>query len=372
MQFLRPPALLALALLPASVAAQLGPAPSWRAEGNGGAAGAPAPIRRNVAYVTGELPGIDAILRVSFDPDVPFSGVVSIAAVETRGFGIDGIDFLPGSRRHVVCAAPTGKITLYDVRTGATLPDLVPDTDAVAVPPATPGTWPSSVLTTPAHVYYVENQFGFGATTSHRILRKPFAGGPEEVVYDGAAHGFVNFEGLEIVGPRLYFFAKDPGLPDARALVSVGLTPAGLATPLPPEIHIPGLFEAPGPGTDGSDELDFDPYLGLLFGTNIVNGELIAWEPIGGFEVASPGAAHFVDGIQVATSVGELGLLGALVDGIRSDGRGHLVFAGKAGVFASIDALGVLFDGADDADVIPLVVAPGAVSFDDLTPLLGF
>jgi hypothetical protein len=324
--------------------------------------------RLSTTYVTGELPGADVVFRVRFDPRVPMSGRVSVAAIEARHFELDGIDFVPGSPGLVVVGAPTGKLTKYDVTSGATLPDLVADTDAIAVPPATPGTWPSTVLTTPFHAYYIENQFGFGATLSHRIVRKPFAGGPEEVVYDGAGHGLENFEGLEIAAGRLYFFAADPMLADARALVSIGLTPMGLWNGLAPALEIGGLWEEPGPATDGSDELDFDPTTGWIFGTNIENGEVIAFNVAADMEMSSPGALHFIDGGQVTASAGSLALLGADVDGIRADGRGWLVFAGKGGVIGSIHIAGVMADGADDGDVNPIVIAPMA-SFDDLTPI---
>lgn len=327
-------------------------------------------LRRSVTYVTGEVPGGDVVFRVRFDPRVPFSALVSVAAVESRGFALDGIDFLPGSTGTVVVGAPTGKITRYDVITGATLPDLVPDTDLIAVPPAPGGTWPSTVLSTPTHAYYVENQFGFGGTGSHRIIRKPFAGGPEELVFDGVPHGLVNFEGLELGGGRLYSFTADPFVPDKRALISIGLA-GGVWDGAPPAVEVGMLWEEPGPATDGSDELDFDPTLGLIFGTNIENGELVAFSPFLDVEVSSPGALHFVDGGQVAASTGNLALLGAEIDGIRSNGKGRLVFCGKGGVIAVIDAFGVLADGADDGDVVPLVIAPPGIHFDDLTPIIG-
>lgn len=323
-----------------------------------------------VTYVTGELPGLDVVFEVAFDRLAPFSGVVSVAVVEPGHFSLDGIDFVPGTgAKEVVVGCPIGKLTHYDVHGGAVLRDLVPMTDATAVPCA-PGTWPSSVLSTPAHVYYTENQFGFGATPCHRIVRKPFGGGPEELVYDGAVHGLVNFEGLEIVAGRLYFFVKDPGAVDERALVSIGLTPFGLWDGMPFAMHVPGLFEAPGPGTDGSDELDFDPVSGLIYGTNIVNGEVIAFDPFLGVEYSSPGAVHFIDDVHVAASAGDLALLGASIDGIRSTGDGGLVFSGKGGVIGAIDIFGVMVDGPDDGDVTPLVVAPGTMAFDDLTPIV--
>jgi hypothetical protein len=322
-----------------------------------------------VTYVTGEAGPLDMVFEVRFHPRLAGSAQIGVAVVEPRG-AVDGIDFLPGSSTEVVVGMPSGKISHYDVVSGALLPDFVVDTDLPPGLPPIPGTHPSTVLTTPFHVYYVENQFGFGATPKHRILRKSFAPGPAELIYDGAPHGLENFEGLEIelVHSRLYFFAKDPGLPVGRALCSIGLVPGGLWNGLPPALHIGGLTEAPGVG-DGSDELDLDPVSGLIFGTNIVNGEMIAWDPIAGVEVSSPGAAHFIDGVDIAASSGPLGALDGDIDGVRSVGNGWLVVSGKAGVLASIDVAGVLADGADDGDVRVLALLPG-VSFDDLTPVV--
>jgi hypothetical protein len=325
----------------------------------------PVPKRRHVTWVTGELPGMDVIFKVVFNPRMDGADV-SIAVVEGRSFAVDGIDFLPGTL-HALVGAPVGKITHYDLESGATLPDFIPVTDAIAVPPAGPGTHPSTVLATPAHLYYVENQFGFGATPSHRIIRKFYGGGPEELVFDGAPF-LENFEGLEIVAGRLYSFAKDPGMPMKRALLSIGLTPGGLWDGMPPALHLTGLTAAPV--GDGSDELDFDSFSGLLFGTNIVNGEIVAWDPFGASEVSSPGAAHFVDGVQIAASAGALGVLDGAIDGIRSIHNGWLIVTGKGGVIATIDVAGVLADGADDGDVRVQVFMPGAVSFDDLTPVV--
>ncbi len=325
--------------------------------------------RRFVTWVTGEVPGADVIFEVVFDPRLAYSALVTIAVAEPRGIPLDGIDFVPGTLE-VAVGSPAGVIPHYDLPPGAILPDFIADTDLIAVPPAGPGTWPSTVLSTPTHFYYVENQFGFGATPSHRIIRKPWPGGPEEVVYDGAVHGLSNFEGLEIVAGRLFFFAKDPGPPDKRALISIGLAGGGTWDGLPFELEIGALTEAPGPPTDGSDELDFDPSHGLIFGTNIIDGEVIAFDPFADLEVSSPGAVHFIDGVQVAASVGDLALLGGEVDGIRAIGNGYLVFTGKAGVMGSIRIAGVLADGADDGDLTPLVVMPGMLSFDDLTPVL--
>lgn len=323
--------------------------------------------RPYTTWVTGELSGSDVIFRVTFNPRIAGSAVVDVAVVEARHLALDGIDFAPGGTS-VVVGLPAKIIAHYDVLGGSTLPDYIPDTDAIAVPPATPGTHPSTVLARPAHFYYTENQFGFGATASHRIIRKSWGPGPAELVYDGVPHGLENFEGLEILGPRLYFFAKDPFLPSARALVSIGLTPGGLWSGAPPLVLIPGLSADPSVG-DGSDELDFDPASHLLFGTNIVNGEMIAWDPLAGVEVSAPGAAHFIDGAEIAASTGALGALDGEIDGLRSVGNGWLVVTGKTGILASIDVAGVLADGADDGDVRVLASLAGA-SFDDLTPIV--
>jgi hypothetical protein len=317
-------------------------------------------------WVTGELGSSDVIFEVSFNPRIAGSATATVVVVDPRG-ALDGIDFVPASFE-VAVGMPVGIISHYDVLTGTVLPDFVPDTDLVPVPPMGPGTHPSTVLSSPTHFYYVENQFGFGATMSHRIMRKSWAAGPVEVVYDGAPHGLMNFEGLEFAAGRLYFFAEDPFMPTKRALVSIGL-PGGLWNGLPPAVHIGGLFEDPS-STDGSDELDFDPFTGLIFGTNIENGEVIAWHPGLGLEVSSPGAMHFVDGGQVMASMGALSALGGAIDGVRSVGNGWLVFTGKAGVIVSLNVPGVLADGADDGDARVLLALPGA-SFDDLTPIVG-
>jgi len=329
--------------------------------------GTPLPVLKRPyrTWVTGELGASDVVFEVRFDPRLAGSAKATVVVTEPRG-AVDGIDFVPGAPE-VAVGMPTGIISHYDLVSGAVLPDFVPDTDMVPVPPMGPGTHPSTVLSTPLHFYYVENQFGFGATASHRIMRKPWAGGPVGLVYDGAPHGLVNFEGLEIVAGRLYTFVEDPTMPSARALVSIGLV-GGVWDGLAPALHIGGLFEEPG-DTDGSDELDFDPHWGLIFGTNIVNGEVIAWHPFLGMEVSSPGALHFVDGGQVAASTGALGALAGAIDGVRSVGNGWLVFTGKAGVIVSLKISGVLLDGADDGDARVLLTMPGA-SFDDLTPIV--
>lgn len=321
--------------------------------------------RPYLTYVTGELGASDVIFAVRFDPRLAGSASATVVVTDPRG-ALDGIDFVPGTSE-VAVGMPTGIISHYDVATGALLPDFVPDTDVVPMPPMGPGTHPSTVLSSPTHFYYVENQFGFGATLSHRILRKPWGPGPVTVVYDGAPHGLKNFEGLEGAAGRLHFFVEDPFLPSARALVSIGL-PGGVWDGMPPAIHIGGLFEDPG-STDGSDELDFDPHSGLIFGTNIENGEVIAWNPFLGMEVSSPGALHFVDGGQILASTGALSALGGEIDGVRSVGNGWLLFTGKAGVIVSLRVAGVLADGADDGDARVLLSLPGA-SFDDLTPIV--
>jgi hypothetical protein len=327
----------------------------------------PALKRPYMTWVTGEVPGADVIFEVRFDPRIEYSARVRVKVVEPRHVPLDGIDFVPGAPE-VAVGIPAKIIAHYSLATGAVLPDFIPDTDAIAAPPASPGTWPSTVLSTPTHFHYVENQFGFGATVSHRIMRKDWGGGPEEVVYDGALHGLKNFEGLELLPPRLYFFAEDPLMPTKRALISVGLTGMGLWDGMPPVVEIGGLTEDPA-STDGSDELDFDPVSGLVFGTNIVNGEMIAFDPAASAEVSAPGAVHFIDGAEIAASTGSLGLLAGSIDGVRSVGNGWLIVTGKAGVILSVEVAGVLADGADDADVKPLAVIPGT-SFDDLTPVV--
>ena len=324
-------------------------------------------MRPYTTWVTGETGGSDVVFEMSFDPRVAGSARARVVVTEPRG-ALDGIDFVPGTSGLVV-GMPTGIISHYDRTTGAILADYVPDTDLVVPPPMGAGTHPSAVLSTPLHVYYVENQFGFGGTMSHRLMRKSFGPGPAELVYDGAPHGLKNFEGLEGIAGRLYFFAEDPFLPTKRALVSIGVTPAGLWNGLPPAVHIGGLYEDPF-STDGSDELDFDPHSGFLFGTNIENGEVIAFNPFVGMEISSPGALHFVDGGQVSASGGALAALGAEIDGVRSVGNGWLVFTGKGGVMVSLKVAGVLADGADDGDARVLFSMPGAIAFDDLTPIV--
>jgi|GEM_PF-3902212 len=339
-------------------------------------------------YITGESGSDRVIFRALFDTTVPNSGVVSIAAYETNTTGrLDNIDFTPGTgfaQVHVSQQrAGGGAITSYNVLTGAELPDYVPETSLGSFPPASGVSRPASVLPTATHIYYVENQFGF-AGGAHRIMRTPLAGpaGTTEVVFDGSSYpgGLTNFSGLEIVGARMYTFVRDPTDPaDTRALVSFGLSGAGIwdgMIPGPTGIvkNMTGLFEALGPGvgpfaSDGSDELTFDPVTGYLFGTNIANGEVIAYDPVGGMAITSPGAAagRFIDAGQIdAGAATGLNLLDEMhrADGIRSTGTGHLVWVGHGGVLAAIDIAGVLADGADDGDIIPLFFNP-AFEFDD-------
>ncbi|MEZ5354152.1 MAG: hypothetical protein R2762_16060 [Bryobacteraceae bacterium] len=306
-------------------------------------------------YVTGDSPLGDTIFRVTLDPAAAFSASIGVAATDT--VRMDGIDFLPGSTSLVAVGAQgPGEISQFNVATGAKLGSFIPATGA--------GTRPSTVLSTPTHVYYIENQFGFEGPT-HRIMRTPIGGPPgtAEVVFDGASEGLVNFEGIEIVGGRLYFFARDPGDPASRALFSIGLA-GGVWDTAAPVAHLTGLAAAPA--GDGPDELDFDPGSGLLFGTNIVTGEIYFWNPglsVGGLLISSA---------EIGAGAGGLARLGtSMIDGIRSSGNGYLVVTGLAGVIASIDIAGALA-GVDDSDVIVLYDAAlggPSISFDDLSPL---
>ena len=288
-----------------------------------------------------------------------------------------------------------GVIGHYDVAAGAILPPaFIPSTKSAPVPPART-THPSSVKSTDTHFYYTEDQFGFESADPHRIMRAPFGVGKQipvaEVVLDSASSGgLVEFEGLEIHDGRIYFFALDPATVDPalkRALFSVPLTPAGLPSG-PPVKELGGLTRGSGaagvgPGvSDGSDELDFDPFTGLLWGTNIADGQLIAFDPA--FAGAPPGGGAVV--LDAATIAGGtpfgLGLLTRTVDGIRSTAEGHLVFAALDGTIGSIDLTGFVAGGGLgvgsilDADVFPLFDdrlddTPLGLEFhfDDLTPL---
>jgi len=330
-------------------------------------------------YVTGESAGSNVIFKVTLDASIAGSGTVGVAVTEDRGLHLDGIDFAPHGDGHtgVMVGIPDGKVGFYNVVTGATLPDFIADTSAVAGATGS-ATHPSSVLSTPTHLYYVENQFGFDGSSDHRIMRKAFSGGPEEVVFDGGvagAGGLVEFEGLEIVDDRLYFFAQDPAPAPAattRALMSIDLDGAGIWDGSAPTAHITGLARGaiggpPVPGvSDGSDELDFDPSSGLLFGTNIINGEFIAYDPGLGMEVV-PGllgsTSHFIDGGHFLSA-------GAEIDGIRADGDGHLVFTGRGGIIGAIDIENVMTLGAADLTSVYTLFDSPAFTFDDLTPLI--
>jgi len=323
-------------------------------------------------YITGDSPGgVPTIFKAVFDPDVAFSAAVSVVLM-TPGISQDGIDFVPGTgSTEVVVGSPSKTIAHFDVVAGTTLPAFVPDTDAV---PGAGSTHPSSVLTTPSHFYYVENQFGFGGGPPHRIMRVSVGGGPVEVVADGFAIKGVgpaleNFEGIEIVGDRMYFFARDPTDSTKRALMSIGLTPAGLWDGAPAVKRLGGLAASgamAGPA-DGADELDFDAASSTLFGTNIVNGEIIYWD------VMTDTGGFLITGADIAGSSDDAGLmaLSREIDGIRADGLGHLIVTGRGGVLASIDIAGA-FVSADDGDVNVLydsVLAGSAYVFDDLTPM---
>ena len=334
-------------------------------------------------YVTGDAGVSNVIFKIDFDPAVVDSGFVSVAATHPSK-ALDGIDFvLSGlaSPGEVAVGSPTppGAVTHFNVFAGTLLPPFV--ADATSIAPALPpvAAQVSTILTTPSFsdsIYYVENQFGF-APGPHRIVRTSVSTGLEGVVYDGFGDGVVNIEGLEMAsdggGLRLYFFARDTAVGTNRALYSVPLTGGGIASG-PAVKHLGGLFA--GPGGDGSDELDFDPFTGFIFGSNIRNGEVIAWNPIAGVAITSPGATtnRFIDGSQVAGGAADgLGLLSREVDGIRSTGSGRLIFAGRGGVIGSISIGGVLGDGAGNADLVRIydsAIAGTGYVFDDLTPLI--
>ena len=323
-----------------------------------------------VTYVTGEAGGADVIFRVTLDPAVAGSAVPTVHVVDPV-FRLDGIDFVPGTgETQVVVGAQggpgPGAITRYNVASPGVMSPFVGDASAVSGSPT--GANPSTVLGHGGHIYYVENQFGFaGALEPHRVMRVPVAGPPHtpvEVVYDGAGDGLVNFEGLEIVGSTMYFFAQDPGDPDSRALLSLALDGGGLGMGAP-TVEIAGLTEGPGadppngPGaSDGSDELDYDAASGMLFGTNIINGELIM------FDVSAS------TGIVVAGSAALLP--GGLHDGIRTDNDGHLIYTSLDGVIGAIDIPAILDGSVDPGDFRVLydsAVAGTGFSFDDLTPI---
>ncbi len=337
-----------------------------------------------VTYVTGESSGADVIFRIEFDTEIPLSGVATIAVTDSRMLSLDGIDYVPGtSDTEVVVGMPPRKIGHFDVSAGTVLADYISDTDAIdaSTPPPVPNSWPSSILVTDTHFYYVENQFGFGTTTDHRIIRRAFAGGAEELVFDGVATApflegeeLENFEGLEQVdlgeqdGIRLFFFAEDPFSPPDRWLVSIGLV-GGVWDGMEPFIELDGLTGSPLLG--GADELDYDPFSQLLFGTNIITGEIIAYDPVISEAFVPPGGTppFFISPAQVLSGATDgLGLLGLEIDGIRSDESGRMVFSGRGGVVGAFDIASIGTSGATDAAVYALVLDP-SLTFDDLTPM---
>ena len=354
-----------------------------------------------VTYITGDTPADgQVVFRAAFDPAVKDSAVLSIAASESdSGLRLDNIDFVPGSGfTEVVVTAQrstpvNGALTRYNVITGAELGDVISSTNAIAIAPPSGESRPASIVPNPegTHYYYTENQFGFAGAT-HRMIRVPIDGGTEEVVFDGSASGgtLVEFSGVEILDDRMYFFAHDTTGPAAeRQLYSVPLGAGGLASG-PPVLEVSGLDRSlggggSGPGvSDGSDEMDFDPSTGLLYGTNISTGETIGFMPgtgplaVGALPfyidpalVTAAAAITTDDGLGLLSGVTTVGAAGPVrqIDGIRPDGNGHLIVIGHNGVMVSIDIGGVMGDGADDLDIIRLfnkdVLTAGlAIGFD--------
>jgi len=366
-----------------------------------------------VTYITGDTPADgQVVFRAQFDSAVKDSAILTIVAKESDpALRLDNIDFVPGSSfSEVVVTAQSagdGALTRYNVKTGAELPDVISSTNAVAVPPPSGASRPASIVPDPTgtYYYYTENQFGFAGGT-HRMMQVPIGGGVEKVAYDGLGDGLVEFSGAEIIEDRMYFFAHDPAGPAAeRQLYSVPLDAAGIASG-PAVLEVFGLDRSSGvaiaaPGSsDGSDEMDFDPSTGLLYGTNIGTGETIGFDPATGPAIGVGALPFHIDDALVtaaaAVTVDDgLGLLSGVatppgvfldgperqIDGIRPDGDGHLVVMGHNGVMVSIDIKGVLVDGADDSDIIRLFNAdfPGAgttigfspvgLAFDDHTVL---
>jgi hypothetical protein len=350
----------------------------------------PAESKPLVTYITGDTPADgQVIFRALFDSAVKDSAILSIVAKETDpDLRLDNIDFVPGlGFSEVIVTAqtvgaispPGGALTSYNVKTGAELPDVIAATNAVG-PPFPGASKPCSIVPNAAgtHYYYTENQFGFASAT-HRMIRVPITGpaGAAAVAYDAGADGLVELSGIEIIDDRLYFFAHDTlGPPAERQLYSVPLGVGGLASG-PPVLEVFGLDRSgvggPGPGlSDGSDEMDFDPSTGLLYGTNIGTGEVIGFKP-GAGPIGVGALPFYIDPALITASAAfgpdgtfdGLGLLSGIVtpgavgpvrqiDGIRPDGAGHLVVIGHEGVLVSIDTEGVLADGADDGDIIRL------------------
>lgn len=312
-------------------------------------------------FVTGEAGGTGTIFEVVFTPGSPGASVVPRISTGLRP---DGIDLLPGGPLLVVgeqVGAPPpfdGAITVYDHVVNGPLPPLLAATGA--------GTRPSTVLTVTAfggHVYYIENQFGF-APGPHRIMRVGIGGGAPEVVFDaGALAGILRLEGLELDGSRLYFFGSDTVIPLTRALYSIGLGATGLHDGFPHVRHLGGL--AQGPPGDGADELDLDPATGILYGSNIVSGEIIFWDP------SIPAGGLFIPAAAMVTPK-LMRLSSMMADGIRATGAGHLVLSGIAGVLLSVDIAGVLADGPTEDDITihyDEAVSGLGYSFDDISPI---
>lgn len=373
-------------------------------------------------YITGSHMGTPVVYRAIFDPAVKDSLVLSVAVSDpllaSLGGRLDNIDFVPGSSFSRVVAtaqyggaAPNGALVHYDVVAGIRLADFVPSTNAVAVPPASGTSRPASIAPNGAgtHFYYVENQFGFAGIT-HRMMRAPIAGGPEEVVFNGLSGRvgggtLVEFSGVEIVAGRVYFFARDVAGPaHERQLYSVALGGGGLGAGAA-TLEVAGLDRSSaftgaagvGPGaSDGSDELDFDPVSGLIYGTNIATGETIGFAPGSGPFASPAGLPFYIDGGSVALAANAfgtddgLGLLSGVatpfilpilggdpprrIDGIRPTDDGlHLVVIGHDGVVVSIEAGTGAIIRLFNADVLGAGLSLGldrsSIGFDDHTLL---
>ena len=127
-----------------------------------------------------------------------------------------------------------------------------------------------------------------------------------------------------------------------RALIGIDLDPAtglwdGLAGSVSKEIG--GLAADPAVG-DGSDELDTDESTGIIYGTNIVSGEIL---------ILDATASLLITAADILGSTGNLSLLAPGVDGIRADYEGHLILASMAGLLLSVDLAGIDFNGVDDS-----------------------
>lgn len=349
------------------------------------------------AYVTGEAGAADVIFRADFDPAVSGSGSVSVAHTEVRSdYRLDGIDFVAGNTNEVVVGTqrPTttnGAITHYDVVLGATKTDFVSSTNGAAGSPPTSGvSQPSSTLTTPSHYYYTENQFGFAGGGLHRIVRTGVSGPADTIdeVFDGAdaasfgpiSSALANLEGLAIVpgvdldvngpGPattRLYFFAADHEAAGLRALYSIALDGSGVYDSGHPDAVLKHLGGLAGP-TDGADELDLDPGSGMLYGSNIVNGEVIEWDPL-----ANSGGTLISAG-DISSAPGGTPLKRmetARIDGIRANGDGFLVLVGQGtGTDAAIFSIDIAAGPAGVRILYDELVSANGFRFDDLSPAI--